>query len=780
MYMRRTFPITAAHYGLAVLATLLALAVRWPLWQSLEFRSPFLTFFPAVVVTAYYGGLRPGLFCSLLSGFIATYFRVETRFWMRGEPIPAEVSGEAGQRWLSEMGQRWLSDVVSLIIFLVTCVVICRLIESLHNARRRLEGSKARARRLFESDVVGVIDWDLESGLVTDANDVFLRMTGYSRDELEDGGINWRALTPPEWAQLDQQELDDLRSGRKIAPSEREYVRKDGGRVPVIVGGALFDDSDREGVSFVLDISKRKSAELATESAVRRQGEALALLDALLDHAPVGFAFFDRAHRYVRVNDFLAAAARRPAMEHRGRHVRDLAPTSAALIEPLLDRVFRTGEPVQNLEVPGEYSEPGEERSWLTCLYPVHGDTGDVRWVGAVILDVTERKRLMAELRSRAEQLAENDRRKDEFLAMLSHELRNPLAPIRNAVHVLQTFDTGVEIGQAREVIERQVTHLARLVDDLLDVSRITRGKVALRPELVGLDEIVARAVETTRPLIETRSHKLTVEVAEDSPQLFADPTRMAQVVANLLNNAAKYTDEGGHISLRASREDNQAVVRVRDTGVGIPADILPHVFDLFTQAERTLDRAQGGLGIGLTLVKSLVEQHGGTVEAFSDGSGCGSEFVVRVPLRDAPKAVAAPVSPSKARISVSRRVLVVDDNGDAADTLAMVLSIRGYEVRVARDGPAALEESRIFNPELVLLDIGLPGMDGYAVARALRASPAGGTLRLVALTGYGRDEDRRRSAEAGFDDHIVKPIAPDELLQLLAAETSWSAAAGN
>jgi PAS domain S-box-containing protein len=755
---RESLRSPVGYYALALLAAAVALAVRrWPLWNPLEGRSPYLTFFPAVVITAYYGGLKPGLVCALVSGAIATFFRIETR----------TEAPEFGPGPFND-GKNVLSDIVALIVFLVTCMVICRLIESLHNALRRLERSQARARQLFDSDVVGVIHWAIDTGRITDANDVFLRMTGYGREDLAQGRLNQKALTPPEWEALETQGLAELRAARKLAPAEKEFVRRDGGRVPVIVGTALFDDSDHEGVSFVLDISKRKAAELATESAIYRQSEALSLLDALLDHAPVGFAFFDREHRYVRVNDFLAASTGRPAIEHRGRRLRDLAPATATQVDPLLDRVLHTGEPVQNLEVPGETAGRGEDRSWLTCLYPVRDALGQVQWVGAVVLDVTERKRLMAELRGRAEELAENDRRKDEFLAMLSHELRNPLAPIRNAVHVLQEVEGGPELGMARDVIDRQVTHLARLVDDLLDVSRITRGKVALRREPLVLSEVIARAVETTRPLIESRGHAFTVEVACDVPELYADPTRIEQVVANLLNNAAKYTDTGGRIGLRSACEGHEVVIRVRDSGVGIPADVLPHVFDLFTQAERTLDRAQGGLGIGLTLVKSLVEQHGGRVEAHSPGPGRGSEFVVRLPVQLAP----APVAPSAPRPAAGRgphRVLVVDDNADAADTLALLLRLRGYDVRVARDGPEALEAAREFNPDLVLLDIGLPGMDGYAVARALRAGKAAGRVRLVALTGYGRDEDRRRSAEAGFDDHLVKPVAPDALLELLA-----------
>ncbi len=749
--MRDLIRGAAVPYGLAVLATGVALAAQWLLRTSLDVRAPFLLFFPAVVVTAYAGGLRPGLLCALLGGLAAVSF-------FREEPSASVVPA--------------VGDGVAVMLFLATCLVVCRLIESLHAARRRLERSQARARRLFASDVVGVIHWDLDGGLVTDANDVFLQMTGYPRGDLAAGRLTLRELTPRGRELLDERGAADLRARRRSPPAETELVRKGGGQLPVIVGSALFDDSDREGVSFVLDISRRKAAERATESAVRRKEETLALLDALLEHAPVGFAFFDRGHRYVRVNDFLAAINGRPAKAHEGAHLREVVPANAPAVEPVLERVFASGEAVQNLEVTGETpAAPGEERSWLCCFYPVRGDKGEVRWVGAVVLDVSDRKRLMAELRRRAEELAQADRRKDEFLAMLSHELRNPLAPISNAVHLLREVDGGPALARSRDVIDRQVTHLARLVDDLLDVSRITRGKVALRREPVALAAVLARAVETARPLIDARGHTLTLDAGTDLPWLDADPTRLEQVVANLLNNAAKYTDEGGHITVRAAREGGEAVVRVRDTGAGIPGDVLPHVFDLFRQADRTLDRSQGGLGVGLTLVLQLVELHGGRVEAHSEGPGRGSEFVVRLPL----PAELPPVAPSAAAAAApaaaaARRVLVVDDNADAAETLAALLQVRGYEVRVAGDGPAALAAAPQFRPEVVFLDIGLPGMDGYAVARSLRAAPGGAALRLVALTGYGQEDDRRRSAEAGFDEHLVKPVAPEVLLRSLAA----------
>jgi len=369
------------------------------------------------------------------------------------------------------------------------------------------------------------------------------------------------------------------------------------------------------------------------------------------------------------------------------------------------------------------------------------------------------------------DQLRQADRRKDEFLAVLAHELRNPLAPVRNAVEVMRLRDVDDPgLGRARDIIDRQVQQMTRLVDDLLDVSRITRGKVELQKESVDLAAVVARAVEISRPLIDARRHELAVTLPPEPVRLEADAARLAQVVANLLNNAAKYTEERGHIWLTVEREGPEAVVRVRDTGVGIPAEMLAQVFDLFTQVTHSLDRSQGGLGIGLTLVRSLVEMHGGGVRAHSGGPGQGSEFVVRLPLLAGRRAAGSgPGAGGRPIESSARRILVVDDNGDAADSLAMLLRLMGNDVRTAPDGPAALEAARAYRPDVVLLDLGLPGMSGYEVCRRLREGHFANGPLVVALTGYGQDEDRRRTREAGFDRHLVKPVNPDELRGVLA-----------
>jgi signal transduction histidine kinase/DNA-binding response OmpR family regulator len=377
----------------------------------------------------------------------------------------------------------------------------------------------------------------------------------------------------------------------------------------------------------------------------------------------------------------------------------------------------------------------------------------------------------------------EADRRKNEFLAMLAHELRNPLAPIRNAVEVLRVRGTATpELDWARGLIDRQVQHLVRLVDDLLDVSRITRGKIQLKKEPLDLMAVVARAVETSRPLIDERGHALTVTPAAEPLGVDGDAVRLAQALSNLLNNAAKFTEKCGKIWLTAQRDGGRAVVRVRDTGVGIPAEMLGTVFDLFIQGDRSLDRAHGGLGIGLTLARQLVEMHGGSVEAHSPGVNQGAEFIVRLPLTKvaAPRPAGPNAGPALAQNGAGVRVLVVDDNRDAAESLQLLLQLGGHQTQVAHNGPAALAACESFAPQAVLLDIGLPAMDGYEVARRLRQLPGGERLLLVATTGYGHTEDRRRSRAASFDAHLVKPIDLGELSSLLARVSpngAWPAA---
>lgn len=366
--------------------------------------------------------------------------------------------------------------------------------------------------------------------------------------------------------------------------------------------------------------------------------------------------------------------------------------------------------------------------------------------------------------------LKEADRHKDEFLAMLAHELRNPLAPIFNAIQIMRRKSIqDPQLSWSRDVIERQLKHLTRLVDDLLDVSRITRGKINVTQGDIELTTIVSRAIETVQPMLTEKRHELTVHVPNTAIVLQGDLTRLTQAVGNVLGNAAKYTDPGGQIQLSALERGSYVEIRIKDNGIGIPAEMLPSVFDLFTQLDRTSDRTQGGLGIGLALVRKLVEMHDGTVTAHSEGAGLGSEFLIRLP-HTAGSASVVDIQDCVAPVArAGRRILVADDNRDALESLATLLQLNGHEVHTAADGAAAVELAAICKPEVALLDLGMPKLDGYEVARRIRAEIWGRTTVIVALTGWGQDEDRRRTKAAGFDSHFVKPLDMDVLSKFLA-----------
>ena len=399
-------------------------------------------------------------------------------------------------------------------------------------------------------------------------------------------------------------------------------------------------------------------------------------------------------------------------------------------------------------------------RFWANVVITaVFDPDGSLRGYAKITRDLTQRQRV--------HQLQEASRHINEFLAMLAHELRNPLAPIRNAMQVMALKGLpDPQLEWCRAVVDRQVQHLGHLVDDLLDVNRITTGKIQLKREPVAVAAVLERALESSTPLLETRKHRVEVAMPREPLTVRGDLTRLAQVFLNLLNNAAKYTPERGLIQVSGKAEGEWAVVRVRDNGLGIAPDLLPKIFDLFVQGSRSLDRSEGGLGIGLTLVREIVRLHGGTVAAASAGTQQGSEFTVRLPLISVPEAAERGESQDPA--AAARRILVVDDNRDSAESLAMLLRTFGHDVQTAHDGASALEQARQHTPELVLLDIGLPGTSGYTVGERLRALPGMAKARLVAVTGYGQDEDRQRSADAGFAAHLVKPIDFDALRALL------------
>jgi PAS domain S-box-containing protein len=395
---------------------------------------------------------------------------------------------------------------------------------------------------------------------------------------------------------------------------------------------------------------------------------------------------------------------------------------------------------------------------------PIRDASGKVIGASKIARDISERKR--------AEQALEDaNRYKDEFLAMLAHELRNPLAPISNALQLMRVVDpASTQATHARAIMERQLAHLVRLVDDLMEVSRITRGKIELRREPVLLSSVMLSAVETARPALEAARHNFRIDMPAEAIEIDGDFVRLAQVISNLLGNAAKYTDPGGEISLEAERRGDEAVIRVRDNGIGIDEEMLPRIFDMFAQVPASQRRSQGGLGIGLALARALVELHGGRIEAASRGRGKGSQFTVSLPVErvvhgTGPRSAQPSPGPGAAQ---RRRVLIVDDNVDAAETLQMVVATMGHDAETVHDGRAAIEAARSRHPDIVLLDISMPGMDGFTVARRQRSEPELGKVRVVALTGFGQQDDRRRTREAGIDDHLVKPVSPEDLRRLL------------
>ena len=544
-----------------------------------------------------------------------------------------------------------------------------------------------------------------------------------------------------------------------------------------------FDDAYREHLNQIADHLELARAQI---NAFRIQAAADTERNNLLLQAPVGAALLTGPeHTFQLANPLICQMARRSDLV--GKTTLEAFPELAGTPLPaVLDRVYRTGEPfsTEELMLPLDRREDGirEDRYFKFTIEPIRDAEGRVYGMMVIAVEISEQvrarqvlERAQNERQKLLEDLEAASRAKDEFLAMLGHELRNPLSPIATALQLMR-LRGDTKTAREQQVIERQVNHLTRLVDDLLDVSRITRGKVELRKEKVEVTDVIAKAVEMASDLIEQRRHDLSVEVSNERLRVDGDPVRLAQVVANLLTNAARYTEPSGKIVVSARREGGDVVIRVKDNGIGISLELLPRVFDLFIQGHRSADRAQGGLGLGLALVKNLIELHGGTVAAMSGGPGKGSEFMIRLPaVAEAtevrPTAAPEPeLAPARPR-GDGRRVLVVDDNNDAADSLAEVLRDVGHEVAVAYGSVAALELAESFHPEVAVLDIGLPVMDGYELAARLRTNKQTADCRLIALTGYGQSRDRTRSEAGGFERHLVKPVDLDELTELVADE---------
>ncbi|MDK6078897.1 PAS domain-containing protein [Massilia varians] len=631
-------------------------------------------------------------------------------------------------------------------------------------AEIELYESRERFQKIVSQAATGVVQLDHE-GRISLVNQKYCEMV--QRTEAELLGASVLDVTAPDSVPVTLEAVRLLAGGESGVVIDKEYLRRDGSVMPATssVNALRGPGGEFQGlVAIVVDTTEsRRAAEKLRASEERYR--------TLFESVDQGFCIFEMIfdaqdrpvdYRFLEMNPmFEAHTGLHDAV---GRTAREMIPTLDAFWFETYGRVAQTGEPVRF-----ENAAPAMGR-WFD-VYATRLGGPESRRVALLFSDITARKQSEETLRKLARDLEEADRRKTEFLATLAHELRNPLAPIRSGLSVMRLKgDNAASVTRVRQMMERQVSHMVHLIDDLLDVARISGGKLELKKERADLRGVLSSAVETSLPLIETGRHELSVDVPAHAVPVEADVTRIAQVVANLLNNAAKYTPNGGRIGLSLRIEGSEALIAVSDNGIGIPQDELFSVFEMFSQVGHHLERAQGGLGIGLSLVRRLVDMHGGSVAAASGGPHAGSTFTVRLPLADGAQDTLVQAVPQSTEGAVGgARILVVDDNVDAAMTLSMILEACGYTTQVAHGGEEALAAAQAFRPQVAFLDIGMPGMDGYETARAMRRLEGLEDVMLVALTGWGAESDRRKSNEAGFDQHLTKPVQLDVVQDLLA-----------
>ena len=705
---RRRFP-----YLVALLIVAAALALRGALDPWLGPRVPYITAFGAVIVAAWIGGTGPALAAALLGWLGCQWFFVEPR---------------------GAINFRGADQIVETLAYFFSTGLIAALGGAMHQARRHADASETRFRGFMQYSPNGIFIKD-GAGRYVFMNRVAEKLAGTT----DWAGKTDAELLPPEIAQ-------------QITAHDREVMDADEPKRFDLALPQLEGTRTLRSVKFPLRDPEGRRYLAAVTMDVTAEQEAQRQLQALADALPAVVTLCSRELRFLYINRLGAQWLRRTPPEVIGKPMAEIIGADAlAQIRPYIDRVL-AGEHV-SYEREVEYLAAG--RRWVSVHLAPVGDA----WV-AVITDIHERKRMEDALR-------EADRRKDQFIATLAHELRNPLAPIRTAVAILARETSEEDRAWSRGVIERQIGHMSRLVEDLLDVARVSSGKLLLRKERITLEAAVAAALEASRPVIDDAGHRFTTRLPVKPVVLDADPTRLAQVLSNVLNNAAKYTAPGGSIELSALVEAGEVVIAVTDDGVGFPPELAQEIFQPFAQWA-PVDKPAAGLGIGLSLVKGIVTLHGGTVSAQSAGLGTGSRFEVRLPLalEREPRAAAGPMAEAVAPPGM--RVLVADDNRDAADTLCRMLALLGYEVRAAYDGSSAVEVCESFRPHVAVLDIGMPGRNGYDVAREMRAR-RGRDVRLIALTGWGSDDDMKRARDAGFDHHLTKPVEPALLSGLIA-----------
>jgi PAS domain S-box-containing protein len=714
-------------------ALAVAVLLRFLLDPLMDGSLPFVTVFGAVAVSIWLGGVGPAVAVMGLGYLACSYLFLEPR---------------------GTLGPYTLSTLVGFVAFLFTS----SLIVAIGQAMRRAQARARQLAAIVESSDDAIVSKTLE-GVIQSWNAGAERLFGYPAAEAV--GRHVFLVIPPERRAEEDEILAALRAGRRIEHFETERRHKDGRLVPVsLTISPIRDEAGNVvGASKVArDVTERRLAEEERQKFVTLVENSTDFI-GMCDLQAMPF-FVNRAGLAMVGLDSLEQARATPVAEF------FFPEDQARMTGEFFSSVLASGH--GEVDVRFRHFKTGEAIWMEYKVLVIQGPSGQPVAIATVSQDVTERRRLTDDLRQLAADLSEADRRKNEFLAMLAHELRNPLAPLSNAVQVLRRAGLEQEmVATAISMLDRQTSHLTRLVEDLLDISRITQGKIELRRERVELNALVAQAAEAAGALYKRMEHRLSVSLAARPLHVDADPTRLTQVVGNLLTNAAKFTDHGGRVEISLEDRGDEAAIHVRDHGIGIAPHQLPRLFDLFMQADTSLERSRDGLGIGLTLVRSLVAMHGGRVEARSDGLGHGSEFVVHLPVVSAAAETRlAPAPPAGPR--QKRRVLVVDDNEDGAESLALLLQLEGHETHVAHDGQQGVEAAERLRPDVVLLDIGLPVVNGYEACRKIRSQPWGADMVLLAVTGWGQHEDRQRSQEAGFTAHLVKPVDPAALLKLL------------
>jgi PAS domain S-box-containing protein len=662
---------------------------------------------------------------------------------------------------------------------LAGAVVVFHDVSDRRQAENALHATQGRLRATFDQAAVGIVVADL-NGQFVEANQRFCDLLGHSSEELH--RLTFAQITDSEDLAQTQAQTRALLTGQ--APHcafETRYVRKDGSRIwgrTTLTPLSGTNAETQRFIGIIEDITDRKKAEQALgdaqAQAYKIRGNLAAIVESS-DDAIISKTLDGIISTWNGGAELMFGYA---AEEIIGKPVTMLFPPEFIDDEAAILEKLRRGERVDHFETV-RMRKDGSLLDVSLTVSPIKDADGTVIGASKIARDITQRKlaeealRKEIMVRQRAEtSLRDADRRKDEFLATLAHELRNPLAPIRQAALIFKApTATEAQKRWGGDVISRQVQHMALLLEDLLDISRITRGTLGLRTQAVRLDEIVQAAIEPARPIIDSKRHVFSVELPADPVHFIADPLRLAQVLSNLLTNAAKYTDPEGTLRLRAACTGNTLTISVIDNGIGLPAEALTSVFTMFSQVASSHDHSEGGLGIGLALAKGLIELHGGTIEAKSAGIGRGSEFIVRLPLRQATVSSHNRVVDSGCAPGVSRKVLIADDNYDAGESLAVLLRMDGHEVTVVHDGQEALAVWPAFLPDVALLDIGMPRLNGYEVARRVRQSDAGRSVLLIAATGWGQTRDRAEALAAGFDHHFTKPIDPDRLRELLRSD---------